>query len=110
MLTFTALGDGRWDGTWSPRTAANVSINLSAKSGTLQGTAQITGNLSANPDPPLIATGGLLNAASYALQSPVAPVEPVKNIAEHRFGGTSAVGKAEVFETEALGAMCLAGC
>jgi recombination protein RecA len=44
------------------------------------------------------------------VQSPVAPVEPLKNIAEHRFGGTSAVGKAEVFETEALGAMCLAGC
>jgi uncharacterized protein (TIGR03437 family) len=83
VLTFTALGDGRWDGTWSPRTAANVSINLSAKSGTLQGAAQITGNLSANPDPPLIATGGLLNAASYALSSPVAPGTMVSIFGSH---------------------------
>jgi uncharacterized protein (TIGR03437 family) len=76
-LTLNSLGDGRWTGTWlAQNAAANVSITGSAQSidRTLNGTVQVTGGLSKNANPPpVVAAGGVLNAASYQLQGPLAP-------------------------------------
>jgi adhesin/invasin len=74
-LSFSSLHDGRWSATWSPRTATQVGIALAAQTTApaLKGSVAITGVLTPNPDPPQVASGGVLNAASYVLQAPVAP-------------------------------------
>ena len=74
-LSFSSLHDGRWSATWAPRGATQVGIALDARTTApvLKGSVAITGVLTANPDPPQVASGGVLNAASYALQAPLAP-------------------------------------
>ena len=74
-LAFSSLRDGRWSATWAPRSANQVGIALAAQTTApvLSGNVAITGVLAANPDPPQVSSGGVLNAASYALQAPVAP-------------------------------------
>jgi uncharacterized protein (TIGR03437 family) len=76
-LTLNSLGDGRWTGTWIAQNAtANVSVTASAQSmdKSLNGTSQVNGGLGKNANPPpVVAPGGVLNAASYQLQAPLAP-------------------------------------
>jgi uncharacterized protein (TIGR03437 family) len=76
-LTLNSLGDGRWTGTWIAQNAAatvNVTANAQATDKTLAGSAQISGGLSKNANPPpVVAPGGVLNAASYQLQGSLAP-------------------------------------
>jgi uncharacterized protein (TIGR03437 family) len=75
-LSLTSLRDGRWSGAWNAGSGASVTLTASAKTtdGSLTGTAQINGGLQANSNPPpVVAHGGVLNAASYSLQSPLAP-------------------------------------
>jgi uncharacterized protein (TIGR03437 family) len=74
-LAFSSLRDGRWSATWAPRSATQVGIALDAQTSApvIKGSVAITGILTANPDPPQVASGGVLNAASYTLQAPVAP-------------------------------------
>lgn len=75
-LPLAGFGDGTWSGTWSPRSAtASVSITITAQSATetLRGAALLNGQLSPNPEPPILATGGILNAASFAAGEPSTP-------------------------------------
>ncbi|MBZ5606629.1 MAG: hypothetical protein LAP38_00085 [Acidobacteriia bacterium] len=76
-LSLRSLQDGRWAATWqTQKVSAQAQINVQAasSSGALTGTAQVVGGLQVNPDPPpQIASGGVLNGASYQLSSPLAP-------------------------------------
>jgi uncharacterized protein (TIGR03437 family) len=76
-LTLNSLGDGRWTGTWQAQNpAATVSVTAAASTGdkSVTGSAQVTGGLSKNANPPpVVAAGGVLNAASYELQASLAP-------------------------------------
>ena len=76
-LSLNSLGDGRWTGTWTAQGAAStVSVTATAQAvdKSLTGTAQVTGGLNKNANPPpVVAAGGVLNAASYQLNSPIAP-------------------------------------
>ena len=76
-LTLNSLGDGRWTGTWSAQNAAaTVSVTATAQAvdKSLTGTSQVSGGLSKNANPPpVVAAGGVLNAASYQLQGSLAP-------------------------------------
>jgi uncharacterized protein (TIGR03437 family) len=76
-LTLNSLGDGRWTGTWQAQNpAANVSVSANAVSAdqSLSGSSQVSGGLNKNANPPpLVAPGGVLNAASYQLQGGLAP-------------------------------------
>jgi uncharacterized protein (TIGR03437 family) len=76
-LALNSLGDGRWTGTWQAQSAAeSVTVTASAQSvdSSLNGSAQVSGGLSRNANPPpVVAQGGVLNAASYQLQSALAP-------------------------------------
>jgi uncharacterized protein (TIGR03437 family) len=76
-LTLNSLGDGRWTGTWIAQSvASSVSISATAQTidKSLSATAEVSGGLSKNANPPpVVAAGGVLNAASYQLQGPLAP-------------------------------------
>jgi uncharacterized protein (TIGR03437 family) len=76
-LPLNSLGDGRWTGTWIAQNLAssvNVTANAQAIDKSLTGSTQITGGLTRNANPPpVVAPGGVLNAASYQLQGSLAP-------------------------------------
>lgn len=75
-VSLASLQDGRWAGTWQGRGSGQVTIALRAetRNPTLSGATDVTGGLQANANPPPeVAPGGVLNAASYALRSPMAP-------------------------------------
>jgi len=67
-VTLRALGGGRWAGTWTPRkaaTAATVSVQA-AQTDAVTGAMQLAGSVSANTSTPIVASGGIGNAASGA--------------------------------------------
>jgi len=75
-LPMAGLNDSRWHGTWAPRNARSgvtITANASIPGTSLRGTDQISGDLNANPNPPLISPAGVVNSASFAAQSPLAP-------------------------------------
>ena len=75
-LGLTPLKDGRWSATWQPiHNAAQVVITALAQETVppLKGTASIGGALEANPVAPAVTTGGVVSAASYAANQPLAP-------------------------------------
>jgi len=76
-LPLLSLRDGRWAATWQSRNVSQrqVSINLAARQPeqSLSGAIQISGALGGNANPPVIATRGVLNAASLVPGNFVAP-------------------------------------
>lgn len=76
-ISLTSLNDGRWSGTWTPHTTTNATVSLTATAQTytpaLSGTAMIGGTTNSNPAVPLVKSGGIVNAASNAASTPVAP-------------------------------------
>jgi uncharacterized protein (TIGR03437 family) len=74
-LSLTSLQDGTWAATWQPRNGSSVTVTVKAQGSpsSITGTTQISGQLSSNSDPPILGAGGILNNASYQLESPTAP-------------------------------------
>lgn len=76
-LSLSPLGDGRWTGTWQPRsmTAQQEVITFVAENANpfLTGTTQISGVVQPNQTAPTVSAGGVVNAASYAVNAPLAP-------------------------------------
>jgi uncharacterized protein (TIGR03437 family) len=77
-LSLVSLGAGMWSGTWEPRytaAAASVVITVQAQSlkPALMGTVQISGTLNPNQSAPAISAGGVVSAASFAGNAPLAP-------------------------------------
>ena len=86
-LALRSLQNGSWGATWQSRivsTQAQITIEASEGTPPIKGTTQISGGLGANQDPPPdVATGGVLNAASYTLNSPIAPGSLVSIFGTH---------------------------
>ncbi len=76
-LTLVSLRDGRWSGTWQPRNTATdqVTVTLAAENlePRLQGTARVGGVLQTSEALPVVGSGGVVSAASYAALAPVSP-------------------------------------
>lgn len=68
-LALTSLRTGRWSGTWTPRNARNatttVTVNAQPSAGNIQGATQVAGGVQANPNVPVVSSGGVVGAASY---------------------------------------------
>jgi uncharacterized protein (TIGR03437 family) len=76
--------DGFWSGTWTPRNFVDSNVTLTARAqstavmgsrgGFISGTTQIARLLQNNPNPPpLIASGGVVSAATFQPASALAP-------------------------------------
>ena len=75
-LSLASLKDGRWSATWEPgnkTTAVTVTAQAQEAQPPLKGSQMIGGALSANPVAPAVNTGGVLSAASYIANQPLAP-------------------------------------
>jgi len=71
-----SLKDGNWAGTWTPQHAtATVTVTADASIPDQNITGQITarGSLQSNDQAPALSPGGIVNAASFAAQAPLAP-------------------------------------
>jgi uncharacterized protein (TIGR03437 family) len=75
-IALTSLNDGTWAATWTPEFAtaqAMVTATAVDAGRRLTGTAQISVGFQQFAQPPVVGTGGVVNAASYAAQAPLAP-------------------------------------
>lgn len=78
-LSLISNNTGTWDGTWvlgnpSPMTAVTATAQMQTPAGqTISGSAVINGAGQANPLVPLLSPGGVVNAASFATSSTLAP-------------------------------------
>jgi len=76
-FSLTSIGNGHWTGTWMPHNfasgSATVTVTANSFEPPLQGAVAMNGALTANPNLPLVSTGGVVSAASLAANTPVAP-------------------------------------
>jgi uncharacterized protein (TIGR03437 family) len=76
-ISLVSLKDGRWSGTWTPQNTPTTTVSLTATAQTyapaLTGTTMIGGTSNSNPGIPRVQSGGVVNAASNAPSTPVAP-------------------------------------
>jgi uncharacterized protein (TIGR03437 family) len=76
-LNLVSIGSGRWSGTWTGRNALTPQVTVTVTADNpvsrLRGVYQTTGGVQANADPPIVSSGGIVNAASYARREPLAP-------------------------------------
>ena len=78
-VPLTSLKNGAWTGTWQVRNAnANapaitVTINADSPSLAVSGAVSVSGELQSSANAPVLAAGGILNAASYAASAPLSP-------------------------------------
>jgi len=74
-LPLTSLNDGRWSATWQPSSASTqvvITVDAQQNPPPLAGTQSIGGALQANPTTPAINAGGVVSAAKYANNQPLA--------------------------------------
>jgi uncharacterized protein (TIGR03437 family) len=75
-VSLTSVGEGRWTGTWASRSTRQTRVEMTARASTvdptLEGTVKISGGVKENQDRPVVATGGVLNGASFRRGAPVA--------------------------------------
>jgi len=76
-LSMVSLGDGNWSGTWVSRNTSQRQVSITGTADMprpqLRGQIQVTGGLSGNATPPVIGSGGIVSASSFAAQAPLAP-------------------------------------
>jgi uncharacterized protein (TIGR03437 family) len=75
-LSLEPLGNGRWSATWNAtHTAASVAITAQAQEvqPALTGSASIGGALQPNNATPAVSSGGVVSAANFAGNQPLAP-------------------------------------
>jgi uncharacterized protein (TIGR03437 family) len=76
-LDLVSLGEGMWSGTWWPHNlaggAASMIVDATEFTPALFGATGISGTVAANATAPIVNAGGVLSAASYAPNTPVAP-------------------------------------
>jgi uncharacterized protein (TIGR03437 family) len=75
-LSLVSLNDGRWSGTWNATHAATgVTITAQAQEvkPALRGKASIGGALQPNTATPSVSSGGVVSAANFAANQPLAP-------------------------------------
>lgn len=75
-LSLNSLKDGRWAATWQPvHTVPQVTVSAKAQEiqPALQGAQMVGGALQANPVAPVVPAGGVVSAASFVANQPLAP-------------------------------------
>jgi len=75
-LSLKSIGNGSWTATWNAANAApNVTITAQAQAlnPALTGTSAIGGTLQSNTAVPLVNTGGVVSAANFVANQPLAP-------------------------------------
>jgi uncharacterized protein (TIGR03437 family) len=90
-----SLGNGLWDGTWPVGTQATPQVTLTVtaqNSVAITGQSQINGGLSATMPAPLVASNGVVSAASLTAGVPVAPGELISIFGQQLSGGESTPG------------------
>jgi len=95
-IALTSLNNGTWAATWVPEySAAQASVTATAEDTRrhLTGTAQVTVGFQQFTQPPVVGTSGVVNAASYAPQAPLAPGTLISvfgtKLAENQAGATT---------------------
>ncbi len=91
-LPLNGFQDGTWSATWAPRSTAAVTITITAQGSpaSVKGTAQIGGQVNMNAGPPIIASGGILNSASFSAGQPATPGALVSIFGSNLAGTTAA--------------------
>ncbi len=76
-LALVSLKNGTWTATWQPRNTPSSGVNITVQADNqelaIHGTATVSGGFQSTLNPPLVAAGAVLNAASYASAAPLAP-------------------------------------
>jgi uncharacterized protein (TIGR03437 family) len=75
-LSLLPLGDGSWSATWqpqNPRQQTVITVNAVQPQPSLTGRETLGGRLDQNQSVPIVSTGGVVSAASFAAFQPVAP-------------------------------------
>jgi uncharacterized protein (TIGR03437 family) len=75
-LSLASIGNGSWTGTWNAANASpSVTITAQAQEllPALSGHASIGGMLASNASVPSVSTGGVVNAANFVANQPLAP-------------------------------------
>jgi len=95
-ISLTSLNDGTWAATWTPQFAAAQAVVTAAAADVtrrLTGTAQVSVGFQQFAQPPLVGQGAVVNAASFALQAPLAPGTLISvfgsKLAQNQAGATS---------------------
>jgi uncharacterized protein (TIGR03437 family) len=75
-LPLNSLNDGRWTATWNP-THASTGVTITAHGQEVQpaltGSASVGGALQANDAAPAVSSGGVVSAANFVANQPLAP-------------------------------------
>lgn len=75
-LPLISLNNGLWAATWTPQFSAAkavVTANAADAAHKINGTAQVSVGFQTFTQPPVVGSGGIVNAASLAAQAPLAP-------------------------------------
>jgi adhesin/invasin len=92
-VTLIKSGNGTWTGTWWPRNVAGglsaVVFNATLFSPSLSGTTAVAGSVAANASVPIVGSGRVLSAASYAPGTPLSPGSFVAIFGSNLASGTS---------------------
>ncbi len=67
-LSLLAIGNGTWTATWVPVNSSKSSfgVRADAQLAPLNGSVQVTGLVAANPNVPVVASGGVLSSGDYS--------------------------------------------
>jgi uncharacterized protein (TIGR03437 family) len=111
-LRLTSLKDGNWAGTWTPqRVVSPITVTADAviPDRNLKGEVVLTGSLQTAASTPILSSGAVLNGASFAAQSPVAPGTFVSLFGSQLASGTAVAPSVPLPVTLAGGSVLLAG-
>lgn len=76
-LPLISLKNGQWTNTWQVNNTRSsiIAVTVTADDApmNISGTTSVSGSLQNSATAPVMSTGGILNAASYALSAPIAP-------------------------------------
>ena len=92
-VKLSSLNNGRWDGTWqtSAQQVSQVTLTVLAQNPALQikGEADVTGGLGTPQPAPVVPDMGVVSAASFVPQIPLAPGELITIYGQQLSDGTS---------------------
>jgi uncharacterized protein (TIGR03437 family) len=93
-LNLNPLANGRWEATWQTRSGQGAPVNITVKArsarGDISGAKQVSGGLGASQLPPVIAAGGVVNAANLSPQQPLAPGSAITILGDQLSDGQAA--------------------
>ena len=112
-LSLVSLKDGRWSGTWQPQStnvsAVTLTVTAEIREQGIEGSARLTSTFaSVAGTPPKLSQAGVVNAASFESQTPLAPGSIISVFGEALSEGTSAASTLPL-STELAGTTMLLG-